>query len=100
MTPVTIDHSVLYAIIGFLITALITTVAVFGGLWIRSHDNHRQWAVENITDHSQTIAVLQNESAGIREDLAEIKSALHEHIVMEQKYQTAMVKKLGLQLEG
>jgi hypothetical protein len=42
------------------------------------------------------LAVLENDFAGIREDLAEIKEILSEHTKHDRKIHEALVRKLGL----
>lgn len=103
--PVVIPDSILYSVIVLLILIIVTVIAAFGGLWIRSHDNHRQWATEQINDHGQVIAVLKNDFAGIHEDLSEIKMALHEHIKDQNKrddadrrFKIAVMQKLHLEV--
>lgn len=86
---------VLYGIIGALTLAL-TTLA---GLWVKAHDNHRQWSTQKITEHEKVIAVLEKETSGIRSDVAEIKEMLEEHTKNDRKVQFALIKKFNLEVE-
>lgn len=94
MAPV-LPTEILYGVI----TALVAAVIVLCGLWIKSHDGHRQWAVERINSHDKTLAVLEHDFAGIREDLSEIKMLLSEHTKHDLKIHDALIRKLGLQVE-
>ena len=87
-----IPHDVLYGVI----TALGLAVLTLGGLWVRAHDAHRHWSVERINAHERMLAVLENDFAGIREDLAEIKEILSEHTKHDRKIHEALVRKFGL----
>lgn len=94
--PPALPTEILYGVI----TALGAAVLVLCGLWIKSHDGHRQWAVERINSHDKTLAVLERDYIGIREDLAEIKMMLGEHTKHDRKIHDALIAKLGLQIEG
>ena len=85
----------LYSIIGFLVLALLT----LSGLWVRAHDAHRAWATGKITEHERVIAIVEGEFKGVREDVAEMKSMLHEHTRYDRKFQAAVASKLGVTLE-
>lgn len=74
-------------------------VMVLCGLWIKSHDGHRQWSTERINSHEKTLAVLEHDYIGIREDLAEIKMMLTTHTNHDRKIHEALIVKLGLQVE-
>lgn len=93
---VAIPYGVLYSTIALLAAA----VVVLCGLWIKSHDNHRQWSTVQIHEHGKSIALLEHDYLGIREDLAEIKMLLGEHTRNELRIHEALIRKLDLQIEG
>lgn len=86
---------VLYGIISFLVLAVVT----LGGLWVRTHDKHREWATEQITEQATVIAVLQATHVSIKEDMGEIRKMLDRHLEIEEKFQRAIVARLGIKHE-
>lgn len=85
----TLPHELLYPL-------LLGAVVILCGLWVRSHDAHRQWSTERINSHEKTLAVMEHDYVGIREDLAEIKMILAEHTKHDRKIHEALISKLGL----
>lgn len=66
---------------------------------MRSHDQHREWATDKITEHERLISVAQSHQETIMEDVREIKNALNLHLDTEVKFQMAMIKKFGITVE-
>jgi hypothetical protein len=85
----TLPHELLYPL-------LLGAIVILCGLWIRAHDVHRQWSTERINAHEKTLAVMEHDYIGIREDLAEIKMILSEHTKHDRKIHEALISKLGL----
>lgn len=86
---------VLYGVISFLGLCVLT----LGGLWVRAHDTHREWAVAKIVEQEKEVAVLKNNYNEIREDIREIKDTLRFHLDKEEKFQVALAAKLNLKLD-
>lgn len=76
-----------------------TSVLILVGLWIKAHDNHRQWAVQKITEHEMKVAILEKTSGDIRDDIREIKETLRLHLEKEDKFQAALLTKFGLEIK-
>ena len=88
-------EGVLYAIIAALTTALIA----LGGLWVRSHDGHRQWATERINEHTRDIAVMRSDFSAVAKDMRELKDLLQAHDKREQRIHDAMISRFGLAVD-
>jgi hypothetical protein len=87
---------VLYGIISFLGLALIA----FGGVYVRAHDKHREWATEKITQHERVIAVLEATHRTIEHDMREIKANLARHLELEEGFQRVMLEEFKARREG
>ena len=81
-----------------IIAVLVAAVLVLSGLWIRAHDTHRAWTIERINSHEKTLAVLESEFVGVRDDLTDIKVAIREHTARDELIHDAMIRKFDLKL--
>ena len=90
----TLPPDVLHAIIA----ALVAAVLILSGLWIRAHDAHRAWTIERINSHEKTLAVLEHEFLGVREDLTDIKGAIREHTARDGLIHDALIRKFDLKI--
>jgi hypothetical protein len=85
---------VLYGVITFLGLGILA----LGGLWVRAHDQHRQWSVEKITDVEKELAVIKTNHQEIKDDIREIKESLKNHLDIEQRFQKALITHLNLKV--
>ncbi len=79
---------VLYGVITFLGLAVIA----LGAVWVRSHENHRQWITERINEHEKIIAVLEATHRNIERDMSEIKESLNRHLELEEGFQKELLQ--------
>lgn len=85
---------ILYSII----VGLFSICLALGGLWVRAHDQHRQWTTEKLNEHGKLLAILDHDFAEVRKDIAEIKLTVAEHLESENRFQRAVARKFELQL--
>lgn len=81
---------VLYAVISFLGLAVLT----LGGLWVRSHDKHREWSTTEISGLKQATGILTATHAELKDDIKEIKTMLTHHLEVEERFQKSVVQSL------
>lgn len=84
-------HEILFSVIGLLSLVVVT----LGGLWVKSHDNHRQWATEKINEHEKVIAAMKATGESIREDISEIKETLRGLMQLQSELQQSLVSRIG-----
>lgn len=86
---------ILYAIITFLGICVVT----LGGLWIKDIMTHRQWAVEQITEVTTKVAVLEKTHDEIKENLKEMKEMIKHHTQLEEEFQRLIIARLNIHKE-
>jgi hypothetical protein len=81
---------VLYGIIGSLTLA----VLALGGLWVRSHDQYRQWSMEEHVSTGKQLAAMTQSFIDIRQDISELKTVLNDHAEKELVQYVELLKEV------